>query len=119
MSNHADITSALAARKAAMRTLLAAAQSMHPVAPTTDDMRAVINVLGAHRHYELAHRLNACWESGPAVVDMLLQLVRKLQSDHEREELSPSVSAADLEAAWGLLGEVAGSTTNQPQGLDL
>jgi hypothetical protein len=108
MSNHADITSALAARKAAMRTLLEAAQSMHSVTPTTDDMRAVINVLTAHRHYDLARRLKACWQSGPAVVDMLLQLVRKLQADHEREELSPSVSVADLEGAWALLGEVAG-----------
>jgi hypothetical protein len=55
----------------------------------------------------------------PALARALLRLTIALQADHDREELSPSVSAADLDEAWELLEKAQCATTNQPQGLAL
>jgi glycine cleavage system regulatory protein len=93
----------MAARHQAARAILAM-----PVAPASEDLRAAINVLGGHGHWELARRLEACLQRGPAVVDILLRITRTLQADHEREELSPGVSVSDLDEARAMLADVAG-----------
>lgn len=86
----------------------ASARAAGPVSPAAADMLAVICTLRGAGHFDLARRVEACWRRGPAVVDALLKLVRQLQADHEREELSPGVTTDDLEEAWALLGDVAG-----------